>query len=78
MKASSTGLITPEKEQDIVYLVDHADMKMWRPLVYVINRAAVAARLQEVKASERANPVAKEFIVSDLSPDEFDVIELEA
>ena len=71
------GRLSDQDEQDIVYLLDHSDLGRWRPLLYVINRAAIEnARLQEVPAAERANPSAVEYRIVDLQPAEFDVIGL--
>jgi hypothetical protein len=69
------GKITADQEQEIIYLIDNADIQLWRPLLYIINRTAVEPRLQEVPVSRRANPSAKEYQIVDLAPDEFDAIE---
>jgi hypothetical protein len=60
--------------QDIVYQLDHAVLADWRPLLYVIHRASVAPRLVEVPPDKRANPISPEWTLSDLAPDEFDVL----
>jgi hypothetical protein len=68
------GEITDDDFAEIVVMADQDDPHLWRPLLYVIDRSAVAERLQAVDPSRRANPAAPEYIVSDLEPDEFDVI----
>jgi hypothetical protein len=60
--------------QDVLYQLDHADLKDWRPLLYVINRASVAPRLLLVPPEKRANPVSPEWTLADLAPHEFDVL----
>jgi len=74
-KAAAAGGIGPIAEKDIILLLDIAPISEWRPLLYVINRAAVAAKLQEVPPAERANPLAKEYRIANLLPNEFDVLE---
>ncbi len=68
------GVITTAQKDDILYLVDHASFDLWRPLVYVIPRAPVASRLEEVPMSKRAG-VGVEYIIPDLQRTEFDIIE---
>ncbi|MGV7241535.1 hypothetical protein [Caballeronia sp. M23-90] len=84
MKASLQGLaiawrdaneITAEEAEEIIYMAETAGAIEWRPLVYVIPRAAVQARLMNVPMAKRAS-LGPEYILSDLSRDEFDVIEL--
>lgn len=76
LSSRSAGSITAEQEEDIVYLTENADITKWRPLLYVINRAAVAGRLQTVPVPERANPSVAEYQLADLLPEEFDIITL--
>ena len=60
--------------QDIAYQLDHADIRDWRPLLYVIDRSEIEPRLVEVPPDQRANPVALEWTIPDLVSDEFDVL----
>jgi hypothetical protein len=60
--------------QDISYQLDHGAITDWRPLLYVIHRASVGARLVEVPPDKRANPISMEWTLPDLAPDEFDVL----
>jgi hypothetical protein len=69
------GSITRSDREDIIYMVEHATSKDWRPLVYVIRRDAVAARLQVVPAHQRAG-LGDEYIIPDLARSEFDILEL--
>jgi hypothetical protein len=65
--------ISNAQAEEITFLLDHADIRNWRPVLYVINRAAVATRMVEVPGDQRASP-APEYIVQDLEPSEFDVL----
>jgi hypothetical protein len=65
--------IDDKAEQEIVFLLDRAEIVQWRPLIYVIHRAAVAPRLKPVDLSRRAS-LEMEYIIEDLRPHEFDVI----
>jgi hypothetical protein len=68
------GSLTLTDAQDIAYQLDHADIKEWRPLLYIIHRTSVQARLREVPPAERANPISMEWTLPDVAPDEFDVL----
>jgi hypothetical protein len=57
-------------------LADDPDLTYWRPLVYVIPRNLVEARLKPVHLKQRAS-FGLEFLVEDLKRNEFDIIEFE-
>jgi hypothetical protein len=69
------GSISNADREDIIFMVNHASSKDWRPLIYVIRRDAVAARLETVPANQRAG-LGNEYIVRDLARNEFDILEL--
>jgi hypothetical protein len=71
---AKAGAITPEQKDEIFYLVDKASFDYWRPLIYVIPRAPVAARLEPVPIAQCAG-LGPEFILRDLHATEFDLIE---
>ena len=73
IRDAAAGKISPVAEKEIVFLVDNADARLWRPLLYVINRIAVVGRLEEVPIAERAS-AAMEFRLADLRPPEFDIV----
>ena len=75
VKWSSSGLITPEQKEDIIYLVESADFSQWRPVIYIIPRQPVAARMVPVPAAECAS-FGPEYIIPDLKRFEFDVLEV--
>ncbi|MFJ2988312.1 hypothetical protein ACIPF8_10625 [Collimonas sp. NPDC087041] len=53
----------------------HAEFPLWRPLVYVIPRALVEAKLRLVAPASRAS-IGKEYIIENLGRNEFDIIEM--
>jgi len=63
-------------KDDIIYMVtEPAYFKHWRPLLYLNPRAPVESRLIPVSAAKCAS-LGKEYIISDLRRDEFELIEL--
>jgi hypothetical protein len=72
-KWKTDDLIDDAAEEEIVYLIDRADITHWRPLIYIINKDKVSLRLKRVPLSSRAS-IEMEYIIDDLIPDEFDVI----
>lgn len=69
------GRITTDQLEDIAYQVASADFLTWRPVIAVIPRALVQARLQPVPAHRRAS-LGPEFIIADADRSEFDLIEI--
>jgi hypothetical protein len=72
----SAGLITDSDAADITWIVDHADIAQFRPLLYVIPRAGVAGRLKRVSPQSAASPFSDEYILEDLAIGEFEALEL--
>jgi len=70
----AAGEITEEQRVDIHYMATTAPLTHWRPLVYVIPRHLVEARLQRVPVSKAAG-LGPEFIIPDLRGNEFDILE---
>jgi len=74
---AEAGEITEEKQEEIIYMVDYASLREWRPLLYLIPRVLVAERLERVHISRRASSSgAEEYIIRDLRRSEFEFIEL--
>lgn len=71
-----SGAITENSRDEILYLLNNAGPHEWRPLLYVIPRALVASRMKEVPPDRRSG-FGREWIVEDLAPGEFDVIEFD-
>lgn len=70
------GEISLTQKQDIIYQAKNADLKDWRPLIYIIPRKDVETRLKLVPASKRAG-LADEWILEEtLDRTEFDIVEL--
>ena len=69
------GEITKDEKEEIVYMVDHARIQEWRPLLYLIPRNRVADRLELVPMDKRASGK-EEYIIRDLQRSEFEIIEL--
>ncbi|HJQ35202.1 MAG TPA: hypothetical protein VJ866_23830 [Pyrinomonadaceae bacterium] len=71
----AAGEITSDDKEEIIYRVDNAAFDDWRPLIYIVPRAAVQSRIQAVPPIKRAS-FGPEYIIADLRRSEFDVIEL--
>lgn len=71
----TAGEITAGQKDEIIYMVEHADIHHWRPLLYVIPRILVEPRLKTVPMEKRAG-LGPEYIIEDLQRSEFDLIEL--
>lgn len=67
------GTITAERHDEIVAIAK-GKSDMFRPLIYVIPYAPVAARVKEVPVKKRAS-LGREYIIEDLHGSEFDVLE---
>ena len=70
----AAGEITKDEKEEIVYMLDHALIQAWRPLLYLIPRNLEADRLELVPIEERAS-VEKEYIIRDLQRSDFEIIE---
>lgn len=69
------GIISAEQERDIVSIVEIAETKEFRPLIYIIPFTAVSSILIEVPIKERAHPLSIEYVIESLPRDHFDIIE---
>lgn len=69
--------ITRDQHDEIVASVNAHTWRIWRPVLYVIPRAPLeaAGRLLSVRRSDRAG-YGPELQVTDLRPEEFDIIEV--
>ena len=74
---NDAGEITDGEKTEILYLLKKATFKQWRPLIYVIPRAAVEAKLELVPRHKRAGNGNEYWLKEpDLGTSDFDVIEL--
>ncbi len=69
------GEISKNQRDDIWASCMQPSFRMWRPLLYVIPREPVEARLISIPAAKRAGH-GNEYIISDLAPADFDIVDL--
>jgi hypothetical protein len=74
VKWSTDGSITDAEREEITAIVDSARFPDWRPLLFVIPSHLVESRVVLVPRARRAS-IEPEYIVPDLKPEEFDIIE---
>jgi hypothetical protein len=72
----AAGVISKQDAADITWIVDNAQIAHFRPLLYVIVRTQVAARLKRVSPQNAANPFSEEYIIEDLQAGEFEALDL--
>lgn len=68
------GDITDVAAQEIVAILDAADIRDFRPLFFVIPFSLVRDQVEPVPVSQRAHPFSAEFIIKRLSRSCFDAI----
>jgi hypothetical protein len=71
------GVITESETNEIIYISKKADKVQFKPLLCVISRLEAIPHFQKVSIQSKANPLAYEYIVSDLPQSAFDVIRME-
>ena len=69
------GVITEGQERDIVSIVDLAETRDFKPLLYLIPFHLTSGSLKEVPISERAHPLSIEYVIESLPRTHFEVIE---
>jgi hypothetical protein len=70
------GVITPQQETDIMDIAEAADVRDFRPLMYLIPYSLVIALITVVPVAKRAHPMWMEYIIDSLPGDAFEIIEL--
>jgi hypothetical protein len=70
------GTISEKQAKDITAIVEGAETRDFRPLLYVIPYQPVAGILKMVPVAERAHPLSVEYVIEGLPRHCFDVIEL--
>lgn len=68
------GSLNVTQREEIEFLMKSGELKLWRPLLYVIPRDLVEARMQSVPPAKRAG-LGPEYIIEDLAGVEFDTVE---
>lgn len=71
----SDGSMTSDDRDELVYLLEHAEISQWRPVMYVIPRSGVSNKIKTVHPSKRAG-IGMEYIIDDLVGNEFDLLEI--
>jgi hypothetical protein len=71
------GVISEEETVEITAVVNNAETRDFKPLLYVIPFAPVASLVIDVPVHERAHPLSTEFRIERLPRALFDIIELE-
>ena len=71
---ANKGEIQDNQRDEILYMLKNADFGDWQPLLYVIPRPPVEARLQVVPIDRRAS-FEEEYIIENLAGSEFDILE---
>jgi hypothetical protein len=69
------GLINEEQRADMAAIVGRATFTDWTPLIFVMPYAPLKARVEDVPRDRRASHE-PEYIIADLRPGEFDIIEI--
>ena len=73
---NADGSLSDDHCAEIIARLESPSWQIWRPVLYVIPKAAIAAhRIEEVRRRDRAG-YGPELQITDLQADEFDVIEL--
>jgi hypothetical protein len=71
------GAIDERQEDEILRIVENAQVQDFRPLLYVIPHGLVSDLLSPVPVAERAHPLSTEFLIGRLPRRCFDVIDLD-
>jgi hypothetical protein len=71
----AAGIITEGQHDEIARIVDTADFRDFRPLLYVLPFAPVADRVEAVPLARRASLFHEEYTIERLPRALFDVIE---
>lgn len=72
----ASGVIDIPEWDNIKWTVEKAEIRDFRPLVFVIPFGGVEHLVEEVPPAERAHPLSVEYRIEELPRDRFDVIEL--
>jgi hypothetical protein len=71
-----SGTITEGARDEIIAIVEAAEVRDFRPLLLVIPFPLVAAAVKQVPIKDRAHPLSEEYILERLPRDTFDVLEV--
>jgi len=71
-----SGIITEQQEKDIATIVDIAETRDFKPLLYIIPYDYVTNIVKDVPVEDRAHPLSVEYIIECLPRNCFDVTKL--
>ncbi|HET7230692.1 MAG TPA: hypothetical protein VFJ16_11860 [Longimicrobium sp.] len=71
----AAGVINAAEREEILKMIQHASVREYRPVLYVIPYDRVETLVSDVPVHERAHPLSVEFKVQALPRDCFDLIE---
>lgn len=66
-------VIDEQKEQEILKIIERAETRDFKPLLYIMSYKEVKHLLKPVPVEERAHPLADEYIIESLPGDLFEV-----
>jgi len=69
----ATGIISEEQKQEILKVIERAETRDFKPLIYLMVYNEVSNLLTVVPVEERAHPLADEYIIKCLPDDLFGV-----
>lgn len=68
------GVIDEQELGRINYIIDHASIQDFRPILYIIDWKSVEGKLELVPVEEMANPLSCEYRIAELKECEFETI----
>lgn len=71
------GTLDSRQESEILEIVQSAEIRDFRPLLYVIPSHLVADLVEPVAVAERAHPLSTEYLIKRLPRGSFDVIDFD-
>ncbi len=73
----TAGEITKKRASEIASIVDAAEPRDFKPLIFVVPFALVTKLIKPVPVNQRAHPLSIEFIIDRLPREKFDVIDFD-
>jgi len=73
----ANGKITESQRDEVLMIVNNAELEHFVPLLYVIEKNKTISRTMNINRTERANILSEETLIPDLQTDEFDVVTFE-
>ena len=70
------GIITQDERDDIILMVNEADITDFTPVLYIIDKNLINKKIQKPSLIKKANKYSDEYQIYDLQSNEFDVIHI--